>query len=195
MYAYISGKLAEKNISNVVIDVQGIGYQLEVSLNTYSAIEKLEEVKLRTYLHVREDILTLYGFADEAEHFLFVSLIGVSGIGPNTARVMLSYVQPNELKNAIIEENVGLIKSIKGIGPKTAQRLILELKDKMQKSGQIQGQISAQKGNTSRDQALSALLALGFGRNQASRAIDAVLKASGPGESVETIIKLALKKL
>jgi len=160
MYAYIKGKISEKNISNVVIDVQGVGYHIEVSLHTYEQIEPLQETQLYTYLYVREDAQTLYGFADKTEKTLFLKLISVSGIGTNTARMMLSSLSPSEIKKGIIEGNETLIQSIKGIGAKTAKRLIVDLKDSLEKEGPGNALNSVQSGNTLSDQALSALLAL-----------------------------------
>ncbi len=195
MYAYLSGKISEKNISNVVIDVQGIGYQIEVSLHTYSQIEAKQEAKLFTYLHVREDAQILYGFANKEEKILFIKLISVSGIGTNTARMMLSSLSPTEIKRGIIEGNETLIKSIKGIGTKTAKRLIVDLKDSLEKEGLESALNSVQSGNTVSDQALSALLALGFSKANGVKAINTAMKESSKIDSVESLIKIALKNL
>lgn len=195
MYAYIKGKISEKNISNVVLDVQGIGYHIEVSLHTFEQIESLQETKLFIYLHVREDAQTLYGFADKNEKILFLKLISVSGIGTNTARMMLSSLSPTEIKNGIIEGNETLIQSVKGIGSKTAKRLIVDLKDSLEKEGLGNALNSVQSGNTVSDQALSALLALGFTKANGVKAINTAMKDSSNIDSVESLIKIALKNL
>lgn len=195
MYAYIKGKISEKNISNVVLDVQGVGYHIEVSLHTYEQIESLDETKLFIYLHVREDAQTLYGFADKNEKILFLKLISVSGIGTNTARMMLSSLSPAEIKNGIIEGNETLIQSVKGIGSKTAKRLIVDLKDSLEKEELGNALNSVQSGNTVSDQALSALLALGFTKANGVKAINTAMKDSSNIDSVESLIKIALKNL
>jgi len=193
MYAYLKGKITEKNISNVVIDIGGVGYLVEVSYHTYGKIEKKDEAKLYTHLYVREDAQILFGFADKMERSLFIHLISVSGIGPNTARMMLSSLTPEEIKQAILTEDENLIKSVKGIGPKTAKRAIIDLKDKLAKMGDNEPLISAGSGNTIRLQALSALSALGFSNSESQKAVDKALKSSGAIDNVETLIKIALK--
>jgi len=195
MFAYISGNIAEKNFSNVVIDVQGIGYLIEVSMYTYSQIENLQKAKLFTHLYVREDAQILYGFADKAERTLFLLLISVSGIGPNTARVMLSSLSPEDIRQAIISDNVAVIQSVKGIGPKTAQRAIIDLKDKLAKMPENEASISGVSDNTTREQALSALAALGFSKGDSIKAVNKALKDNSSENSVEVLIKLALKNL
>lgn len=195
MYAYIAGKIAEKNDLSVTIDVNGVGYHIEVSLNTYSKIEKLETVKLFTYLYVREDAQVLYGFIDKIEKNLFVKLISVSGIGTNTARMMLSSLQPQEIISAITKEDEITLKSIKGIGLKTAKRLIVELKETLQKMQSTDDVISNNQGNTQNDQALSALLTLGFSRNNSEKALKIALSENSNPDSVESLIKTALKNL
>lgn len=195
MYAYISGKIAEKNDLRVTIDVNGVGYNIEVSLNTYSKIERLETAKLFTYLYVREDAQILYGFIDKFEKDLFVKLISVSGIGTNTARMMLSSLQPQEIINAIVKEDEITLKSIKGIGLKTAKRLIVELKETLNKMHLEEHVISNTSGNTQNNQALSALLALGFTRNNSEKALKMALTENPDPDSVESLIKIALKNL
>jgi len=195
MFAYISGIIGEKNISNVVIDVHGVGYQLEVSLHTYSQIEALKEVKLYTYFYVREDAQIIFGFADKEEKILFLKLISVSGIGTNTARMMLSSLSPVEIKKAIVEGDEDLIKSIKGIGAKTAKRLIVDLKDALEKEELPTDVISVKLNNTMTNQALSALLALGFSKSNGTKAINMALKEKPNLDSVESLIKTALKNL
>ncbi|WP_017257951.1 Holliday junction branch migration protein RuvA [Pedobacter arcticus] len=194
MYEYIDGKLAFKCPAYVVIETGGIGYHIHISLNTYSALKDQERCKLYTWLSVKEDSHTLYGFADEGERRLFLHLISVNGIGPNTGRMMLSSITPAEIEQAIVQGDVNQIKRIKGIGPKSAQRLIIELQDKLKKDGPGT-LISMPLNNTSKDEALSALVMLGFVKNTAEKAVDAAVKSSPEPLSVETIIKLALKTL
>lgn len=195
MYAYIAGKISEKNDLSVTIDVNGVGYHIEVSLNTYAQIEKLETTKLFTYLHVREDAQILYGFINKFEKALFVKLISVSGIGTNTARMMLSGMKPQEIINAIVKEDENTLKGIKGIGIKTAKRLIVELKESLQKMHFNEKVISDNSGNTQNNQALSALLTLGFSRNNSEKALKAALSENPNPDSVESLIKIALKNL
>jgi len=195
MYAYIAGKISEKNDLNVTIDVNGVGYHIEVSLNTYAQIEKLETTKLFTYLHVREDAQILYGFINKFEKELFIKLISVSGIGTNTARMMLSGMQPQEIINAIVKEDENTLKGIKGIGVKTAKRLIVELKESLQKMHFNEKVISDNSGNTQNNQALSALLTLGFSRNNSEKALKAALSETPNPDSIESLIKIALKNL
>lgn len=194
MYEYIDGKLAFKCPAYVVIETGGIGYHIHISLNTYSALKDQERCKLYTWLSVKEDSHTLYGFANEGERRLFLHLISVNGIGPNTGRMMLSSITPAEIEQAIVQGDVNQIKRIKGIGPKSAQRLIIELQDKLKKDGPGT-LISMPINNTSKDEALSALVMLGFVKNTAEKAVDAAVKSSPEPLSVETIIKLALKTL
>lgn len=194
MYEYIDGKLAFKCPAYVVIETGGIGYHIHISLNTYSALKDQERCKLYTWLSVKEDSHTLFGFADEGERRLFLHLISVNGIGPNTGRMMLSSITPSEIEQAIVQGDVNQIKRIKGIGPKSAQRLIIELQDKLKKDGPGT-LISMPLNNTSKDEALSALVMLGFVKNAAEKAVDAAIKSSAEPQSVESIIKLALKTL
>lgn len=194
MIAYLIGNLTFKSPVYVLLECGGIGYQVFISLNTFTKIQHLEKCKLHTYLHVTESAHTLYGFADELEKSLFTQLISVSGIGPSTARVALSSLSPEELQKAIVQENERMIQSIKGIGPKSAKRMILELKDKVAKL--TDGvKISGIKDNTLRDEALSALIALGFGKAQAEKTIDDLLRAGENFPGVEDLIKRALKQL
>src|SRR5580698_328608 len=171
MYAYIDGKLAFKSPSYVVIDAGGVGYHINISLNTYSLLGDTERCKLYTWLHVKEDGHSLYGFADEGERRLFLHLISISGIGPNTGRMMLSSITPAEIQAAIISGNVALIQRIKGIGPKSAQRVILELQDKLRKEGP-DTLSPAPLNKTVKEEALSALVMLGFVRNTAEKVIE-----------------------
>ncbi len=193
MYEYLKGKIAESSPAHVVVDVNGIGYFVNISLNTYSQIEGKSEVKIFIHENIREDAYNLYGFMDNAERTLFRQLISVSGIGSNTARMMLSSLAPDEIANAIMTGNVNQLKAIKGIGAKTAQRVIVDLKDKLGKSS-LDAKIFASVDNTIRDEALSALVMLGFTKNSAQKAVDKILTGS-PDEKVESVIKQALKML
>lgn len=194
MYAYIDGKLTFKNPAYVVVEAGGIGYHINISLNTYSALSDAERCKIYTWLHVKEDAHTLYGFADEGERRLFLHLISVSGIGPNTGRMILSSITPVEIQTAIIKADLPLIQRIKGLGAKTAQRLVLELQDKLKKEG-ADSLISMPSHNTVKDEALSALVMLGFAKQTAEKTIDQILKVSEGTLSVEQLIKHALKTL
>lgn len=194
MIAFLKGKLVRKEPTFVVIEVNGIGYHVSISLNTYSEIKDQENIHLSTYLQVREDAHILYGFSNPAEKSMFQYLISVNGVGPGTAMVVLSYLPPAELQQAIITENVGALQAVKGIGGKTAQRIILELKDKLRKEPPSDATgISGIKHNTIRHEALTALLTLGIGKAAAEKSIDTVLKKSGNTISLEELVKLALK--
>ncbi|WP_231425697.1 MULTISPECIES: Holliday junction branch migration protein RuvA [Pedobacter] len=194
MYAYIDGKLTFKNPAFVVVEAGGVGYHINISLNTYSALGDTERCKLYTWLHVKEDAHTLYGFADEGERRLFLHLISVSGIGPNTGRMILSSITPTEIQTAIVKADYPLIQRIKGLGAKTAQRLVLELQDKLKKEG-ADSLISMPQHNTVKDEALSALVMLGFAKQTAEKTIDQILKGTEGTLSVEQLIKQALKNL
>lgn len=194
MYAYIDGKLTFKSPAYVVIEAGGIGYHINISLNTFSKLGDAERCRLYVWLHVKEDAHTLYGFADEGEKRLFLHLISVSGIGPNTGRMMLSSITPEEIQTSIVQGNVTQIQRIKGIGPKSAQRVILELQDKLRKEGP-DTLISMPANNTVKDEALSALVMLGFARNAAEKVIDQQIGRSTDTLSVEQLIKSALKSL
>lgn len=193
MYEYFNGKLAYKAPTHVVIDVSGIGYYVHISLYTFSQIKDQENCKLFISLQVREDSHTLYGFATEGEKKLFENLISVSGIGPNTGRMILSSNTPDEIQSAIVNGQVALIQKIKGIGPKTAQRLILELQDKLKKQG-FEALASPIQSQSVPDEALSALVMLGFNKVAAEKVLNTILKTES-NLSVEDIIKLALKRL
>jgi len=193
MITHIQGRLVEKNPTDVVIDCNGVGYFLNISLNTYSQIPDKENLKLYTYLQVREDAHTLYGFSSLAEREIFKLLISVSGVGASTARTMLSSLTPKQVREGIAQNDVALIQSIKGIGAKTAQRVILDLKDKILKIYDID-EVSVSESNTNKDEALSALDVLGFNKKQSEKVIDKVLLID-PNANVETIIKEALKNL
>jgi len=193
MITHLQGRLIEKNPTDVVIDCNGIGYLVHISLHTFSKLPATESVKLYTYLLVKEDSHTLFGFAGIEEREVFKLLISVSGVGASTARTMLSSLSPDQVKDAIVNEGVATIQSVKGIGAKTAQRVILDLKDKILKVYGL-STISEISSNTNKNEALSALETLGFARKQAEKVCDKIVQQD-PGASVETIIKLALKNL
>lgn len=193
MIAFVSGKFVTRLPSQVIVDVNGVGYDLQISLNTYSSISNKESGKLFTYLHITENAQTLYGFFDMEEKELFLQLISVSGVGASTARMMLSGLKPEEIIRSIVNNNTKQLEGIKGIGKKTAERIVLELKDKLNRLQTNQPQ-SAYSLNTVESDALNALIALGIQKNFAETAIKKVL-SSGNNSSVENIIKLALKNL
>jgi holliday junction DNA helicase RuvA len=193
MYDYLKGQLAAITPIHATIDCNGVGYLLNISLNTYAAIKEEKQVKLLTHLIVREDAHELFGFAAEDERTLFRQLISVSGVGASTGRMILSSMPAEELRAIIANGNSAALQKVKGIGAKTAQRIIIDLKDKMLKTGS-EHVISASSHNTVRSEALSALLILGFGRPNAEKAIDQVLRQS-PAAPVELVIKTALNLL
>lgn len=191
MIEYIKGKLQERTPAYVIVEVQGVGYKIHISLTTFSNIPAEGEVKIFIHELIREDTHELYGFLDSFEREIFLHLISVSGVGANTARVMLSSLTATEVREAILLEQVNALKAVKGIGAKTAQRIIVDLKDKLGKL-EADEKIAPVQNNTLRQEALSALVTLGFVKNKAEKVIDKVI-ASEPGASVETIIKEALK--
>src|SRR5688572_25756 len=181
MIAFLKGRLIHKDPTFVIIDVGGVGYQANISLATYSDIKDQENILLYTHLSIREDAHVLFGFSSEIEKKLFQQLISVNGVGPSTAIVMLSYMNTQELKSAIVHEDAAALQSIKGIGGKTAQRVIIDLKDKLKKESWEENQPSISIGphNTIRKEALTALLTLGLPKATAEKSVDAVLKKSG----------------
>lgn len=194
MIAFIRGNFVHKTPAVVTVEANGVGYELQISLNTYSAIQGLEKGLLYTHLAIREDAHILYGFSDTVEKELFLQLVSVSGVGAATARMMLSSVKPEEIVRAIVDSNTKLLESIKGIGKKSAERIVLELKDKLSKS-RLDANIPSSSYNPTGQDALNALMALGIARAAGEQAIQKVLKAE-PGLSVvEDIIKKALKTL
>ncbi|WP_276168040.1 Holliday junction branch migration protein RuvA [Zobellia alginiliquefaciens] len=193
MITHLKGKLVEKNPTYVVIECSGVGYFVNISLNTFSKVGDSENISLFTHLQVKEDSHTLFGFAERSEREIFRLLLSVSGIGSSTARTMLSSLEPAQIRDAIANGDVPTIQSIKGIGAKTAQRVILDLRDKILKVYDI-GEVSAPANNTNKEEALSALEVLGFVRRSAEKVVDKVL-IQDPSLSVENIIKLALKNL
>lgn len=194
MYDYFNGKLVSKAPTHVILDVGGIGYHIHISLTTYSQIKDQENSKLYVSFQVREDSHTLYGFATEGERHLFNHLISVSGIGPNTGRMMLSSSTPEEIQSAIVNGQVAMIQKIKGIGPKTAQRVILELQDKLRKQGDNALLPLPVAKQSVPEEALSALVMLGFAKNQVEKVLASIVQTN-ESLSVEQIIKMALKKL
>lgn len=193
MITHIRGRLVEKSPTGVVIDCNGVGYFIHISLHTFSQITEDESIKLLTHLQVKEDAHQLYGFATATERQIFRLLISVSGIGTNTARTMLSSLTPQQVREGIASEDVALIQSVKGIGLKTAQRVVIDLKDKVLKVFDMD-EIPAVSNNTSKDEALSALEVLGFAKKQSERVVGKIL-ANTPNASVEQLIKEALKNL
>ncbi len=193
MIDYIKGRVAELNPAYVVIECNGIGYDINISLNTFSAIEKAAEVKVFVHEVIRDDAFQLFGFITSDERELFRQLITVSGVGAGTARMMLSSLTPATLREAIISGDVGTLKSVKGIGLKTAQRIVVDLKDKIGKQAAT-AEILAFDDNTARDEALSALVMLGFARGSATKVIDNILREDRKLH-VEEIVRRALKLL
>lgn len=195
MIHHIKGLIAFKSPTYIVVEAGGIGYQVFISLHTYGKIEGQEQVKLLTYFHVKEDGQSLYGFWDEQERTLFAHLISVSGIGPSTAQLVLSAISPEEVRSAILSEDDAQFNRVRGIGPKTAKRIILELKDKVKKDVGEDWIPTPSADNTIRQEALSALLALGFSKIPVQKALNQVLKDNPGLDSVEKLIKLALQQL
>ncbi|MDC3259621.1 Holliday junction branch migration protein RuvA [Flavobacteriaceae bacterium] len=193
MITQIKGRLEEKSPTHVVIDCQGIGYEVNISLHTYSQLGQDENIKLFTHLQIREDSHTLFGFFTHMERSVFRLLLSVSGIGASTARTMLSSLEPQQIQRAIVNEDLATIKSIKGIGLKTAQRVLIELKDKMMSLFEGE-EIQSFANNTIKEEALSALEVLGYSRKQSEKVIDNAIQAA-PESSVEELIKAALNKL
>jgi Holliday junction DNA helicase RuvA len=197
MISYLKGKLVFKDPTYVIIDISGIGYQVKISLQTYSKIKDEEQIMLLTFLHIKEDAHTLYGFKEESEKKLFLSLISISGVGPNTGLMILSSLSSEELEQAIIQEDYKTIQNVKGVGTKTAQRIILELKDKIRKDSLLDQTINPrgfmQPSNKIREEALQALITLGFTKANAEKNVAAVLKKTGTEISLEELIKASLK--
>lgn len=193
MIHHLKGKLIEKNPTHIIVECNGVGYFVNISLHTFSKLPDSELVNIYTHLQVKEDSHTLFGFSEKSEREIFRLLLSVSGIGSSTARTMLSSMSPVEIRDAIANGNVPAIQAIKGIGAKTAQRVILDLRDKILKVYDID-EVSLTPNNTNKDEALSALEVLGFARRQAEKVVDKVI-SQDPSLSVENIIKLALKNL
>jgi Holliday junction DNA helicase RuvA len=193
MIAHLQGKLVEKSPTHIVIDCGGVGYHVNISLHTYSLLPATDFIKLFTHLQIKEDAHTLFGFVEKSEREIFKLLLSVSGIGASIARTMLSSLDPKQITNAIASGDVVTIQSIKGIGSKTAQRVILDLKEKVLKLYDLD-EVSMSQNNTNRDEALSALEVLGFVRKTSERIVEKIIKEA-PESSVEYIIKQALKNL
>jgi Holliday junction DNA helicase RuvA len=193
MIAYLKGDFVQKSPAVVQVDINGIGYEVQISLNTYSKIQNLEKGTLHTCLLIREDAHILYGFFELAEKEMFLQLINVSGIGASTARVMLSYMKPDELARAIVQGDTRTLEGIKGIGKKTAERMVVELRDKLAKQP-LESNISPMKNNTLQQDALNALTALGINRQAAAQALEKTM-AADPNLPVEELIKKALRTL
>src|SRR5690349_12333760 len=191
MINHLHGKLVEKNPAYVIIECGGVGYFVNISLTTYAAIPEKEDCRIYTHLQINEDAHTLFGFADEEERKLFKNLISVGGVGASTARMILSSMSPTEIVNCIVSGDSGRLKSVKGIGEKTAQRMILELKDKLRKDGPVKSVITHLKV---KDEAMSALLTLGFARQAVDKTIDQLLRQQ-PAMTVEDLIRQALKTM
>jgi len=194
MYDFIKGKLIERNPAYAVIEANGVGYLMNISLHTYSLMKEEDHCQLYAHLAVREDAMVLFGFFEKEERELFRQLISVSGVGTNTARMILSSLSPDEVSQAIIREDSVLLQKIKGIGLKTAQRIIIDLKDKLYKELIPREKIGIQH-NTKREEALSGLLILGFQKVMAEKALNKVIDVEGPALSVEQMIRNALKIL
>jgi holliday junction DNA helicase RuvA len=195
MYAYLRGKFSYKSASHVYIDVNGIGFEVNITLNTFSAIQSLEEGKLFTHLQIKEDAHTLYGFFDKEEKEMFILLISVSGIGAATARMMLSSLRPDEVATAVITNNVRLIESVKGIGKKTAERLVLELKDKVGTKTEGGSQTWEKAVYSLERDAINALFALGIAQKQAETSVKKILTTEPDISKLEDLIKKALKAI
>jgi Holliday junction DNA helicase RuvA len=195
MYAYIRGKLTIKTPTYVVLENHGVGYHINISLNTYSQIESKEETALITYLHVKEDSLTLFGFSNAEERDLFLKLISVSGIGPSTAQIVLSSLTVSEVQSAIYQERPEAFKKVKGVGPKTAQRIILDLKDKVKVTAGQELLTSSNRGNRMYGEALSALVRLGFPRTRVEQVLSKIHKTGAEIKQVEDLVKIALQEL
>ena len=193
MITHLSGKLVEKNPTYIIVECNGVGYFLNISLHTFSLLPSDEQIKIYTHLQVKEDSHTLFGFMEKAEREIFLLLISISGIGPSIARTMLSSLNPVQVRDAIANGEVATIQAVKGIGAKTAQRVIVELKDKILKVHDMD-EVSLPSNNTTKEEALSALEVLGFNRRQSEKVVDRVL-SQDTSLSVEDIIKQALKNL
>ena len=195
MYAYLKGKFVLKSASQIVLDVNGVGYEVNITLNTFSAIETLEEGKLFIYMQVKEDAHTLFGFFEHEEKEMFILLISVSGVGAATARMMLSSLKPEEVANAVASNNVRLIESVKGIGKKTAERLVLELKDKVGGKTDITPQNWSKMPNSLEKDAINALFALGINQKQAEISVKKIISLEPETTKLEDLIKKALKAI
>lgn len=196
MITYLKGKLAYKDPTHVIVEVAGVGYEVKISLTTYGQIKDKEDILIQTYLHIKEDSHTLFGFYEASEKKRFLDLLSINGVGPSTALMILSSLDAKELQAAIAHEDVKTIQSVKGIGGKTAQRIVLELKDKMKKEGLLDKtiEIAPLVDNTLKIEALSALTTLGINKSAAEKTISAIMKEYGEDLKLEDLIKQALKR-
>lgn len=196
MIAYLKGKITHKSPTYIYLDVNGVAYHVNISLNTYGQIENMNEGKIYTYVHTNDDGQSMYGFIDEIEKEIFGLLLSVSGVGPNTARMILSYMTADEVKSAILSENVKALNQVKGVGPKTAKRMILDLKDKVFKlQGSEDIAIVSGTDDTIKEEALSALVSLGFPKVSIEKTITQTLKSNPEINQVEELIKSVLKQM
>lgn len=196
MIAYLEGKLTEKSPTSIIVDVNGVGYHVNISLNTFGQIEHLEKARILTHLIIKEDSQTLYGFLEASEKLLFGLLLSVKGVGGNTARVILSYMTPEEVKTAILHENIVAFNKVKGVGPKTAKQIMLDLKSKVAKISDQEVGISMGKDHTNlKEEAIEAFKALGFQRNRVEAKINAIIAGKNEELSIETIIKEVLRQI
>ena len=194
MINHLNGKLIEKHPTHLIVECGGVGYFVNISLNTFEKIPNREAIKIFIHLSIREDAHVLFGFAEESERVMFRQLVSVSGIGPSTAVLILSALGPSQIKEALLNEEVSLLQTIKGIGGKTAQRMVVELKDKMEKDTKIQLSITGTQSSLKKE-ALAALQVLGFDRKRIEKTIDRVIKTNPEESKVETIIKQVLKAM
>ena len=195
MIAYLNGTLTYRSPSMVHMEVGGVGYEVQISLNTYGAIQHMEKGRLFVYQHFKEDGQTLYGFHDTAERTMFVQLIGINGVGATTARMMLSSLRPADITHAVLRGDNGTLEKVKGIGRKTAERIVLELRDKLGKADPAAANSSSLINNTLEQDALNALVSLGIARPAAEQAVKKALRSAPSEESLETIIKKALQSI
>jgi Holliday junction DNA helicase RuvA len=195
MISFVEGKLEVTEPTHVLINANGIGYEIKISLNTFSDVKSKEKARIHTHFHVKEDAQILYGFSQLSERTRFRDLISINGVGPSTALMILSSLSPDELQTAIAHEQINVIQGVKGIGAKTAQRIVLELKDKMKKEGLLEKaiEIAPSVDNTKLDEALSALITLGINKPTADKTVRSLLRQN-PDLSLEELIKLALKR-
>ena len=196
MINYLNGRLVVKDPTHVIVDVNGVGYRVNISLSTFADVKDQENLKILTYMHVKEDSHTLYGFVKESEKRMFMQLISINGVGPSTGLMIQSSLSADELRQAIMHGDVSTIQGVKGIGAKTAQRIILELKDKVVKSDDSSDQeLFPKSHNTTRSEALSALITLGINKNAAEKSIDRIIREEGSAISLEDLIKRVLKNV
>lgn len=196
MFGYLNGKITYKSPTYIYVECGGVGYHVNISLNTFTKLEDKNEVKIFTVLQVREDDMSLYGFYEEDERFLFTHLISVSGVGANTARVILSYMTNEELRRAIVHNDAASLSKVKGIGAKTAQKIIIDLKEKIVKSTNMDTvTVGMAQSNNVKDDALSALIALGFPKMSVEKTINMIIQKNPDVSQVEDLIKLVLKQM